>query len=267
MYRFVRNLFIGRAWTQPLFMRLLKTSLTGLSMIGAGGSIEENGEARTLRFLLTQFPYEKDPVIFDVGAQGGDYTKEALKHQPRAHVFAFEPSEKSYNILHKMFFEDASKKHDTSITLSKIALGEKDTESALYSADAAGVDSLVCLPDTEHNAFRKGGTVQVRSLDSFCLEHKITHIDLIKIDVEGGELGVLKGAQKMLAAGNIRFVEFEHTIHAAHAGYSFRDIFKILSPQYKIYRILKNGLWPIESAGIFQDLPFGVNYLAVSKKV
>lgn len=265
MYQFIRNLFIGRAWTQPFFMRLLKTSLTGLSMIGAGGSIDENGEGRVLRFLFTEFAHAKDPIVFDVGAQGGDYTKEVLKYQPNAHVYAFEPSKRSYDALNKMFASDASEKRDGKITLSQIALGEKDTEAVLYSADAAGVDSLVDLPDTERNTYRESGKVRVRSLDSFCLEHEIKHIDLIKIDVEGGELGALKGAQKMLDAGNIRFIQFEHTIHAAHAGYSFRDIFKMLSPEYKIYRILKNGLWPIESAGIFQDLPFAVNYLAVKE--
>ena len=48
--------------------------------------------------------------------------------------------------------------------------------------------------------------VHTQTLDNFCLEEKINNIDVLKIDTEGNELNVLKGAKKLLLE-NINLIE------------------------------------------------------------
>ena len=51
------------------------------------------------------------------------------------------------------------------------------------------------------------------TIDDFTCEEEISHIDLLKIDTEGFDLEVLRGAQQMLDAGKISFVQVEVGFH------------------------------------------------------
>lgn len=51
--------------------------------------------------------------------------------------------------------------------------------------------------------------VQCSTVDGFCNENDIGRIDLLKVDTEGSELLVLRGAEKMLSQGRVRFVYIE----------------------------------------------------------
>ena len=51
--------------------------------------------------------------------------------------------------------------------------------------------------------------VQTQTLDNFCLEEKINNIDVLKIDTEGNELNVLKGAKKLLEQNKINIIYTE----------------------------------------------------------
>ena len=51
--------------------------------------------------------------------------------------------------------------------------------------------------------------IDVLPLDAFCEREEISHISFLKIDTEGGDLNVLKGAEKMLSQQRVDFVEVE----------------------------------------------------------
>ena len=59
--------------------------------------------------------------------------------------------------------------------------------------------------------------VQTQSIDNFCLENNINCIDLLKLDTEGNEFNVLKGAEKFLSENKIKVIYTE--ISAAKAKY------------------------------------------------
>jgi len=60
----------------------------------------------------------------------------------------------------------------------------------------------------------KGGElVMIKTLDSFCAEQDVIHIDLLKTDTEGFDLELLKGAEGLLRSKQIRFILTEATFH------------------------------------------------------
>ncbi len=246
MKKIIKKIFFGRKFFQPLFRRLFDISIEGMNIGTGGRELEESGELFAIKHALGQ---TQAPIVFDVGAQGGDYIKEVLNFTKNtAKIFAFEPCLKEYQILEKEF----GKK----ITLIKSALGNTDGEATLYSPD--NTSGLSSLHEPQKGSL-KSEKVEIQTIDSFCRENYIKSIDLLKLDVEGSELACLQGAQEMLP--HIKHIQFEFSTCSRDARVYFRDIFNLLS-DYRIYRVLRDGLYEIKSPEKITELLFTTNYLA-----
>jgi FkbM family methyltransferase len=145
-------------------------------------------------------------VVFDVGAYEGQTTECYLHAFPCAQIYSFEPIAATY----KSLSEHVSK-------------WPRVKAFQLAFADSNRTARIQLLPISGHNTLRnevsqkgfsgRNELVRIRTLDSFCAEQNITHIDLLKIDTEGFELEVLKGAEAMLRAHQIQFIFAEATFH------------------------------------------------------
>ena len=93
--------------------------------------------------------------------------------------------------------------------------------------------------------FSKKEKIEIKKIDDFCKEHDINNIDLLKMDVEGHELEVLKGAEKMLSNNSISAIQFEFGGANIDSRTYFQDFYNLLKDKYTIYRILQNGLYEI----------------------
>lgn len=72
-------------------------------------------------------------------------------------------------------------------------------------------------------------------------------IDLLKLDVEGHELDVLKGAKHMLAQGQIKRIHFEYGGTYIDARILLKNFFDLLLPLgYRCYKIYPNSLHLVE---------------------
>ena len=81
-----------------------------------------------------------------------------------------------------------------------------------------------------------------------CIEHNIEQIDLLKIDVEGHELRVLKGAKASLANGTIHTVIFEYGSSFVDAQASLKEVYDLLAKDgFKLYRLWNFGKWQVKS--------------------
>lgn len=101
-------------------------------------------------------------------------------------------------------------------------------------------------------------------MDDIVNENSLQEIHFLKIDVEGNELGVLKGADDTLSRGIVKFIQFEFGNAAKAARVYLHDIVHYLeSKQYKIYIVKPSGLLPLEF-NPFTEMRYSyINFLAV----
>ena len=147
-------------------------------------------------------------TFFDVGANVGQTTREALRRFPGARVYAFEP--------HPVSFHELAAINEARLSAHQVALGERSGNATLYQYGEAGdgslINSLVAdarFPTRFGYRPKKEVDVPCLTLDDFCLEHGIDNVDVLKLDTEGSELAVLKGAERMLASGRCSYVYTE----------------------------------------------------------
>jgi hypothetical protein len=106
--------------------------------------------------------------------------------------------------------------------------------------------------------------VRLRTLDAFCKEQCLSRIDFLKLDVEGNELNVLRGATRMIEAGAIGMIQFEFGEAQIGSRTFFRDIYGFLSPHYTVHRILGMGLSAVlEAYDVILEVYRTTNYLAM----
>jgi FkbM family methyltransferase len=138
---------------------------------------------------------KKGMTIFDVGANIGSTTLNfAKKVGSDGKVFSFEPDPLNYSIALK----NISLNKFSCITLFNLGLGSIKETASLYNVNENNRGMLRILDKAgEPNNFSKS-TIEIYTIDQIMTEKKISRPDIIKIDVEGYELRVLKGAEKTL---------------------------------------------------------------------
>ena len=145
-------------------------------------------------------------TIFDVGASEGESTLEALNNFPKARVLGFEPHPSTFaNLMAKLGGTPRFQGFN-------VALGTETGEVEMIEYDRFRANSLT--PNSPHAMrFNKHGQrsirVQETTLDTFCGEHSIDNIDLLKTDVEGFDFVVLQGGSSMLQKRAVKFVLVE----------------------------------------------------------
>lgn len=136
-------------------------------------------------------------VFFDIGANQGFYTLLAAKKVgSQGKVFAFEPVPREFKNLKWNIFINGHQ----NVKAEAQALGCQEGFTDIFSClDGKGSYSSLQPPSEKVKARRKVIKVPITSLDKYVQQNNILSIDLIKIDVEGGELDVLKGGINVLS--------------------------------------------------------------------
>jgi FkbM family methyltransferase len=133
-------------------------------------------------------------TVLDVGAHHGLYTLLLSKKVGRkGRVIAFEPSPRECRRLEKhLRFNRCSNVH-----LERCAAGSEPGEADLFLVDGFQDWCNSLRPPALPNPTR-AVPVRVRRIDDVLAEQKVSKVDFIKLDVEGGELATLEGATRLL---------------------------------------------------------------------
>jgi FkbM family methyltransferase len=198
------------------------------------------GEAALLRRRGKSFG---DGVVLDVGANTGSYALALTRFAPDARIFSFEPHPRTFALLR-------ARLAGTGVQALNLALADKAGQLDLHDfADADGSTQA----SLSHDAVTLYGTrtvahrVEVATLDGFLSDRGIERVAFLKIDTEGFDLNVLRGASAALAERRIGMVQFEFIAANIATRVRMRDFFEVLDG-YAIHRLCLNGdLLPLET--------------------
>jgi len=143
-------------------------------------------------------------TIFDVGANQGQSVDHYLAHLPNASIYSFEPIKVAYDVL------KAKTEGLSNVKAFNIALGAEVSKLPVkyYEGENSVLNSLNRQSmNTDEGA--KVQEVEIQTVDAFAKQHNISGIDLLKIDTEGYEMNVLKGAEQMLKNKQIKLIYAE----------------------------------------------------------
>jgi FkbM family methyltransferase len=243
---------VGKKQLQPFFERLYRISLRGMNY-GLGGMVESSGEMFAINYVKQNTGY---PVIFDVGANRGQYLQGLISvFGSKADIYSFEPSSSGFTELQQY--------KSKSVHPYQLALSDQPGELTLNFDNEGSVFASVHNQDEAviQKSLTKHEVITATTIDDFCRENNIHTIEFLKIDVEGHELSVLKGASNLLKEGRIKYIQFEFGPSSMAARTYMRDFYKIL-PNYDIYRILNDGLQPMKY-DVMKEIFLTSNYFAI----
>lgn len=234
-----RRIFATK-WCYPLNRLLFNLSLRGLGIaMEGGGDFYHSGEYHFLRRLSRE--WRGHPVVFDVGAHQGVYSRAVKELAPQSVLYAFEPHPKSFGILEgvatELKFEVIQKGCSDSSHGAEIFDLADDDGSLVASMYKPVIEEFWNRPAITHG-------IEVVSLDDFVKSRNLPHIDLLKIDTEGHELQVLNGALDSINRNIVDVIQFEFNQMNIISRSFFRDFIELL-PHYSFHRILPRTLIPL----------------------
>lgn len=224
----------ARARFSSLNRRLLRRSLAGLG-INDYGPRQEQGERHLLKRLMGILPL--NAVVYDVGAHKGFYSDYMISRRPDLIIHSFEPN--------PLLIDELKTTAAGRFTVHACALGDEEGQSILHDPETAGSQGASLVGQAVDELYRdwpkQTVSVQVKTLDAVTKTLRSPRIDYIKIDTEGYDLMVLRGASGLIKAGRLGIVQFEFNTMNVFSRSFMRDFYQIL-PGYRFYRIVRDGL-------------------------
>lgn len=213
------------------------------------------GEVRAFKRLLTP-----ETVCVDVGANQGEFTLVAAKRLVNGAVLAFEPVPRIFARLQ----QNVEMNGFRNVRLFDVGLGEESGKAEMFLDGSASEgdyrnDRLASLHRGASGGERLG-QVRIERFDKIFEETGLQRLDVMKIDVEGAELAVLRGAGETLSRYRPALIMEINEETARAAGYSSKEVIGLLTPLgYRLFRIRrgKGRTEPIAAA----DLPPFCNVL------
>ncbi len=214
----------------PLFVSL-NHLLATLALHGLGyDNADHTGEDR---FITKEIAQADIRVALDVGANIGSYSAKLATCLSHATIYAFEPARASFSALK----QTASRFAEIIVPINA-AVSDYDGTATLFSHKP--LSETATLEKTILGTPALSESVAVRTIDSVVAEYNLTRVDFIKIDTEGFEREVLRGAQETLRTLKPSYIQFEFNIMHLYRHVTLLELTELL-PGYDFYRLLPHG--------------------------
>lgn len=168
-------------------------------------------------------------TVFDVGANLGQTAHRYRRAFPQADIFCFEPFPESIAALSK------SHRGDNRVHVVPKAVGREVGRATFHVNAHHATNSLLPRPTRTRRYFPNAAAprstieVEVTDLDTFVRDAAIERVDVLKLDIQGGELQALQGATNLLGAGNVSLI-YTEIMFVPHyqGGALFHEICRLL---------------------------------------
>lgn len=255
---FLERHIVGRRRYQRFFESLRLLAFAGLNY-GGGSHVDSSGEKAVMEWFRDSLAPGTVPVVFDGGANVGSWSLAMLSTLGgKVRLYAFEPSKATFAKYQENVRSDA-------VRVQNFGLSDKAETLTLYT-DEPGSGLASVYPRDAGVSLDLSEEISLRTLDGFCLDEGVERIDFLKLDVEGHELKALQGAQRMLGERRIGVIQIEFGGCNVDSRTYFRDFWTMLQKDYRIHRIIKEGLFPIDEYSHLDEVFVTVNFVAVLRK-
>ena len=221
------------------------------------------------QYLKTLINY--NPLIFDVGANNGQSVENFKKIYPEAKFHCFEPNPDVWNILDKNY------KDNKNVVTNIIAVSDQiGTNKFHIYANSKHSSFNKLIPNHQYTKERsktfnlkeseylkKIVDVKTITLDKYCEENNVNHIDILKIDTEGHDEKVLAGAKNLIKENKISIIKVELRFSEVYEKYSLDiyDIEKHITPYG--YKLFGNNAY----GNFYSDYTWLSDHLYISKDI
>ena len=215
-----------------------------------------NGELNLLKRLSQLNP----KVIFDVGANLGEYALLATNHCKEATIYSFEPVSKTFAILQQHLKENASQ---NIVQLNKGFYREnKKLEINIYPSPAHA--SLHVIKGLAYSVQARE-EIELIAGDDFIRDNGFTKIDFIKMDIEGAEMDALIGLKSAFDKKIVRLIQFEY----GYINVTTKNLLTDYYDFFKSYDYIVGKIYPkyvdFREYSFYHEDFIGPNFVAVHK--
>jgi FkbM family methyltransferase len=193
----------------------------------------------------------EDGVFVDIGANVGFISRQIARRFPRVRIVAFEPNPRIYPLLQRNL------KHYPNCKLLQVGLGATDGILDFFHGEDSCVGSFVPGYTSEHAGNYLGGAIKQSKIAITTGDVALSEIKAIavmKMDVEGYEIEVLRGMSRLLAEHTIKTIFFEFHPFAQKCAH--------VKPEEIIYFLMGAGYAVCEVEGESRDTPVRAENIA-----
>lgn len=151
-------------------------------------------------------------TIIDVGAHHGQTTQKYIKLFPKSTIHGFEPFPESFNIYKNNY------RYDKRVIAENMAVSDSEGDVKFFVNKKSSTNSLLQPENaddiyfSDYNQFIANNaciTVKTTTIDNYCTKNNIKSIDILKMDAQGAELSILRGAKNHLSGQKINLIYTE----------------------------------------------------------
>ncbi|PQL94225.1 FkbM family methyltransferase [Apibacter adventoris] len=192
-----------------------------------------NGE----NLLFKKLAKHNFDIVVDCGANVGTNTRIYKIFNPKATIYAIEAIDETLSKC-KEFTQQFKDIH-----YFNLALGSERSETIFKHFPTSHYLSTRYENNSDKNINYIEKKVEIYAGDQFCSENNISHINFLKIDVEGMDFEVIKGFKNMIKNNKIDAIQFEYGKNFIYSGSFLKDIYNFCIPNnYIIGKIYPNGV-------------------------
>ncbi|MBK9990380.1 MAG: FkbM family methyltransferase [Verrucomicrobia bacterium] len=227
--------------------------------------ITNNGELWLLRELLARhvaLAQRRPFVVFDAGANVGNYTRLILQEARRAgcavEVHAFEPAPHNIELLRQKFAGEPA------VRVVGAALAARAGEASLYAGKSGSSHASLVQRGILKGNVTDVVTVPLIRLADYVEMSGVAHIDLLKLDIEGAEMDALHGFDEKLHPSFVDVIQFEYGGTTLDAGVTLKALHRLLVLQgYRFAKLFPRAVEVRDYDEWMENYSFS-NYLALS---